>query len=210
MSPYSRGACRPSCTSCVSLFEDRGCREDRVPACTRGPSRKKVAQRREDHRWARNHSGLPCAVVYGLLRALPGEPAFCHRRLADHHVRKTWRLHGRARTTRLRRPRGCRSSVSTLASTAFRSTFVTTRTPLVSVRNGREDNSDFPKQQARQPATDWHDGQFASGWHEGGTQSARRYAGSGARANPNGASTFALGATANKVAYPGSVAALSR
>src|SRR3981189_243315 len=24
----------------------------------------------------RKHSGLPCAVVYGLLRALPGEPGF--------------------------------------------------------------------------------------------------------------------------------------
>ena len=32
-------------------------------------------------------TGLPCAVVYGLLRALLGEPACCHRRLATsaHH-----------------------------------------------------------------------------------------------------------------------------
>jgi hypothetical protein len=37
---------------------------------------RKVAQRREDHRYRRNHTGLPCAVVYGLLRALPGEPAW--------------------------------------------------------------------------------------------------------------------------------------
>ena len=30
----------------------------------------------------RRASGLPCAVVYGLLRALPGERLFCHRRNA--------------------------------------------------------------------------------------------------------------------------------
>jgi hypothetical protein len=39
--------------------------------------------------------------------------------------------YGRARTTRLRRPQTCRSSHGTSTSTAFRSTFVTTRTPLV-------------------------------------------------------------------------------
>ena len=46
------------------------------------PTRKKVfARARVDHRYRRNHSGLPCAVVYDLLRALPGEPACCHRHL---------------------------------------------------------------------------------------------------------------------------------
>jgi hypothetical protein len=40
------------------------------------PSRKKVAQRREVHRYRRNTAGLPCTVVYGLLRALLGEPDF--------------------------------------------------------------------------------------------------------------------------------------
>ena len=29
-----------------------------------------------NHRYSGAHSGLPCAAVYGLLRALPGEPAF--------------------------------------------------------------------------------------------------------------------------------------
>src|SRR5262249_49886129 len=41
-----------------------------------GPPRRKRCARRVDHRYRRNHSGLPCAVVYGLLRALLGEPGF--------------------------------------------------------------------------------------------------------------------------------------
>jgi hypothetical protein len=46
------------------------------------PTRKNMfARARVDHRYRRNHAGLPCAMVYGLLRALPGEPACCHRRL---------------------------------------------------------------------------------------------------------------------------------
>ena len=47
-----------------------------MTACTRGPRARKIAQSARDHRYRRIHSGLPCAVVYGLLRALPGEPAF--------------------------------------------------------------------------------------------------------------------------------------
>ncbi len=35
---------------------------------------RKIARKREDHRYRRSHTGLPCAVVYGLWRALPGEP----------------------------------------------------------------------------------------------------------------------------------------
>ena len=50
---------------------------------------------------------------------------------------RTWRVHGRARTTRLHRPARCCTSDSIAPSTAFRSTFVTTRTPLLPARNGR-------------------------------------------------------------------------
>src|SRR6185437_3798479 len=39
------------------------------------PTRKKLREERVDHRYRRIHSGLPCAMVYGLLRALLGEPA---------------------------------------------------------------------------------------------------------------------------------------
>jgi hypothetical protein len=76
------------------------------PLHPRPTRRKNLARARVDHRYRRNHFGLPCAVVYDLLRALLGEPACCHRHLREAHAcSKTWRLHGRARTTRLRRPR---------------------------------------------------------------------------------------------------------
>ena len=84
-----RGMRSPSFARRVTLFERRGRREDRVPTCTRGPSRKKVAQRREDHRYRRNHTGLPCAMVYGLYVLSPVTGLFCHRhrRDAEHHRR---------------------------------------------------------------------------------------------------------------------------
>jgi len=44
--------------------------------CTRGPRAKRLREVRVDHRYRRDQPGLPCAVVYGLLRTLPGEPAF--------------------------------------------------------------------------------------------------------------------------------------
>ena len=49
-----------------------------------------------------------------LIGALPGEPAFATviSAMRKHH-RRLKRLHGRARTTRLRRPRPCRSSFGT-------------------------------------------------------------------------------------------------
>jgi hypothetical protein len=42
-----------------------------VPACTREPSREDIARKREDHRYRRSHTGLPCAVVYGLYELSP-------------------------------------------------------------------------------------------------------------------------------------------
>jgi hypothetical protein len=51
------------------------------------------------------------------------------------------------------------------ASTAFRSTFVTTRTPLLKVAERPKYISVFPKLQDCGPWTNWHDGQFASGWY---------------------------------------------
>ena len=40
-----------------------------------GPPRKRKLRERVNHRYRRRHSGLPCAMVYGLLRALLGEPS---------------------------------------------------------------------------------------------------------------------------------------
>jgi len=41
-----------------------------------GPSRNELRKERENHRYRRDHTGLPCAVVYGLFRALLGELCF--------------------------------------------------------------------------------------------------------------------------------------
>ncbi len=56
-----------------------GRREDRVraaPAVSRAKAEKKT---HTSIQVQRKQSGLPCAVVYGLLRALLGDRAFCHR-----------------------------------------------------------------------------------------------------------------------------------
>ena len=79
-----------------------------------GPPRKKLREERVDHRYRRDQPGLPCAVVYGLYELSP-----VNQRLPPSSARSlwslatTWRLHGRARTTRLRRPRMRRSSHGT-------------------------------------------------------------------------------------------------
>ncbi len=63
-------------------------------------------------RFSRDNPAFPAQWFYGFLRALLGEPAGCHRhqRNAQTALSRTWRLHRRARTTRLRRPQLCRSS----------------------------------------------------------------------------------------------------
>jgi hypothetical protein len=117
--------------------DHRGHREGRVAAAPGALAQKEFARAREPQVQAVT-TGLPCAVGYGLIRALPGEPAFATVALARplEPSARAWRLHGRARTTRLRRPRHCRSSHGIDPSTAFRTTFVTTRTPLHRQRNG--------------------------------------------------------------------------
>src|SRR3954452_19045415 len=64
---------------------ERGRREDRVPAGTRGPLCEvvvnKIAQR---HTGEAKTSGLPCAVVLRLMSRSPrGAMHYCPRRLAD-------------------------------------------------------------------------------------------------------------------------------
>src|SRR5262249_15910080 len=76
----SRDAFRPSFASCFTLTENGGRRGDRGPAPPRGPSRRKLRERPENHRDRRNHTGLPCAVVYGLYALSPVNHPVCHRR----------------------------------------------------------------------------------------------------------------------------------
>ncbi len=74
----SRRATRARVLHLLVPVDNRGRREGRVSAAPMAPCAAD-AQRNahgSNHRYSRVHSGLPCAVVYGLLRALPGEPDF--------------------------------------------------------------------------------------------------------------------------------------
>ena len=122
----------------VSPSQVRGRREGRVAACTRALAQKENCASATTTGTGGDHTGLPCAMVYGLYVISPVNLADCHRprRDAKHRRQVSASLWG-ARTTRFRRPPPCRTSGSTFASTAFRSAFVTTRNaPLQSERNG--------------------------------------------------------------------------
>jgi hypothetical protein len=129
----SRGEFRPSFASSAPSSKYRGRREGRVAAAPGALAQKTIARARKPQVQAGSHrpslrDGLR------LIRVLPGEPRVATVVLAKplELSPRPWRLHGRARTTRLRRPRLCRTSIDTVTSTAFRTTFVTTRTSLSS------------------------------------------------------------------------------
>jgi len=65
-----------------------------------------------------NTPAFPAQWLYSLLRALPGERLFCHRRPQEACFSRTWRQHRGVRTTRLRRTLHARSSATHSASTA--------------------------------------------------------------------------------------------
>ena len=44
--------------------------------CTRGLACKGTKENAHEHTGSAENSGFPCAMVYGLLRALPGESGF--------------------------------------------------------------------------------------------------------------------------------------
>ncbi len=105
--------------------------------CTRGLAQKEFAQAQEPQVQAVITPALPARwfTAYGALSSV--NLADCHRppRCACASSALAPSLWG-ARTTRFHRPRRCRTSDSINPSTAFRPTFVTTRTPLVPERNG--------------------------------------------------------------------------
>ena len=70
----SRGMFRPSFASSITLFRNRRAQGRPGGRCTRGSRAKVGLRERENHRYRRIHSGLPCAVVLRLIRDLPGEP----------------------------------------------------------------------------------------------------------------------------------------
>jgi hypothetical protein len=66
----------------TTLKNERGRREDRVPARTRGPRAAKVARGRTTG--GAGSSGLPCAMVLRLIRDLPGDRALLPPSSVDH------------------------------------------------------------------------------------------------------------------------------
>jgi hypothetical protein len=126
VSTFSRRDPRPSFASFLSLHKSRGRREGRVlaaPMVTALNGLRKCAVRPTGSAETTRPSlrdGFTAYIALSLVnQRLPPSPARCFR------FARIWRLHGRARTTRLCRPRLHCSSVSAPASTAFRTTFVT-------------------------------------------------------------------------------------
>ena len=78
-SPFSR---RDASELCVNFGprKRRGRRESRVRAAPAFSCAKCTKKTHTSIQVQRRQSGLPCAVVYGLLRALPGDRLSCHRR----------------------------------------------------------------------------------------------------------------------------------
>src|SRR6516164_113793 len=62
---HSRDAFRPSYSINFTLQNAEGAGKTGWPLHP-GPPRKKLREERDDHRYRRRHSGLPCAMVYGL------------------------------------------------------------------------------------------------------------------------------------------------
>jgi len=103
-----------------------------------GPPRKKNCASARRPQVQRDHSGPPCALVYGLYVLFSVNHCVCHRRprVAFGAISENLAPNMGAPEPHDFAVRGQRrSSVSASTSTAFRSAFVTTRTPLVSERN---------------------------------------------------------------------------
>jgi hypothetical protein len=82
----------------------------------------------------RRQSGLPCAVVYGLLRALPGDRLSCHRHFVRTYPTKLCASTGAPGPHDFAVREKPRSSVVTFASTASHRAFVTCARPSHRVR----------------------------------------------------------------------------
>jgi hypothetical protein len=80
MGSRSRDGFRPRFAVYLAPQKVRGRREDRVRAAPAVSCAKRTEEYAHEHTGSAEASGLPCAMVYGLLRALPGERLSCHRR----------------------------------------------------------------------------------------------------------------------------------
>ena len=84
MTSHSRGAKRPELYNYDTLHRNRGAQGRPGARCTRGLACN-CAQRTRTraYRFSGNTPAFPAQWLYSLLRALPGERLFCHRRRAN-------------------------------------------------------------------------------------------------------------------------------
>jgi hypothetical protein len=134
MSPHSRGAFHPSFASFITLIRDKGAGKPGWPLHP-GPPRKEICASAREPQVEAVTTGLPCAMVYDLLRALPGEPAFATVIGAKPlklraNLAPAWARQDHTTSPSARQPLACRDSPRPPHS-------VPTRTPLVPVRNER-------------------------------------------------------------------------
>ena len=78
-SAFSRRNAPELCVT-SALIRNKGRRESRVHAAPAVSCAKCAEETHTSIQVQRRHPGFPCAMGYGLLRALPGERLFCHRR----------------------------------------------------------------------------------------------------------------------------------
>jgi hypothetical protein len=132
MPPHSRDGNSPELCIVRYPLRDRGRREDRVTAAPGALVPEKLREGRVTTGTGGNTPAFPAQWFTAYFALSPVNQLFATVIGAMRQASSpTWRLHGRARTTRLRRPRSCRSSVGTSASTATRPAFRDDRdTPL--------------------------------------------------------------------------------
>jgi hypothetical protein len=89
VSPHPRGADGARVVVCFPPSKIKRAQGKPGACCTRGLMRNVHRKCAHEHTGQRRHSGFPCAMVYGLLRALPGERALLPPSLADHSTSLT-------------------------------------------------------------------------------------------------------------------------
>ena len=141
MGSHSRGAFSPEACVNFAHFWKRGRRESRVPIAPMGPVQKKHGAGPQVNR---KHPGFPCAMVYDLLRALPGDRALLPPSPARTCSPKLSASIGAPGPHDFAVRDQLRSSSQAVTSTASHRAFVTCATPLSSGETGRGDSADLP------------------------------------------------------------------
>ncbi len=164
----SRGMSCPSCAAFAHPHQYGGRRECRVKASPMARLQKK--KQAAVTTGAAGSSGIPCAAVLTLIRALLGDrlvvpicgnapSARCRR--PQHREARTTRFHVRDAIVRPHARACCEAPRPPHPRLACRDDRA--QRPSVVRRDGRDDRRDLPDKARCTTATDWHDGQFAHG-----------------------------------------------